>query len=161
MPSTRLAPAYTLRPATAEDYAFLYDLHVATMKGYVAQTWGWDDAVQQAMFRENFTLERSRIVMVEGRAVGVFAAERRSAEWFIWAIAIGPEMQGRGLGAALLRDQLATAAWAGLPTRLQVLLVNPARRLYERLGFAVVGETPTHYLMLAPAQTLQQRYEEG
>ena len=47
MPEPRPAPAYTLRPATAEDYAFLYDLHVATMKEYVAQTWGWDDAVQQ------------------------------------------------------------------------------------------------------------------
>jgi len=161
VPSARLAPAYTLRPATAEDYPFLYDLHVATMKEYVAQTWGWDNAVQQAMFRENFTPERGRIVMVDGRAVGVFTAERRPAEWFIWAIAIGPEMQGRGLGAALLRDQLATAARDGLPTRLQVLLVNPARQLYERLGFAIIDETPTHYLMSAPTQTLQQQYEEG
>ncbi len=159
MPETRPAPAYTLRPATAEDYPFLYDLHVATMKCYVAQTWGWDDAVQQAMFRDNFTPERTRIVMVDGRAVGVFATERRPAEWFVWAIAIEPKIQGRGLGAALLRDQLATAARDGLPTRLQVLLVNPARQLYERLGFAIVGETPTHYLMLAPAHTLQQ--EEG
>jgi ribosomal protein S18 acetylase RimI-like enzyme len=31
---------------------------------------------------------------------------------------------------------------------LQVLKVNPARRLYERLGFRVTGETPTHFLML-------------
>ncbi|HEY8599699.1 MAG TPA: GNAT family N-acetyltransferase [Thermomicrobiales bacterium] len=161
MPEPRPAPAFTLRPVTAEDYSFLYDLHVAAMKEYVAQTWGWDEAVQQAMFRENFTPERSQIVMVDGRAVGVFAAERRPAEWFVWAIAIGPEMQGQGLGATLLRDLLATAARDALPTRLQVLRVNLARRLYERLGFAVVGETPTHYLMLAPAHTLQQQCEEG
>jgi ribosomal protein S18 acetylase RimI-like enzyme len=130
------------------------------MKGYVSQTWGWDDTVQQAMFRENFTPERSQIVMVDGRAVGVFAPERHPTEWFVRAIAIRPEMQGRGLGAAMLRDLIATAAREGLPTRLQVLRVNPARRLYERLGFAVVGETPTHYLMLAPAHTLQQQHEE-
>ena len=30
---------------------------------------------------------------------------------------------------------------------ITVLKVNPARRLYERLGFAIVGETETHYLM--------------
>lgn len=159
MPEPRPAPAYTLRPATAEDYPFLYDLHVACLKEYVARTWGWDDAVQQAMFRENFTPERSRIVIVAGQPVGVIAAERRPAEWFLGNIAIAPEMQGQGLGTALLRDLLATAARDGLPTRLQVLLVNPARQLYERLGFAIVGETPTHYLMAAPAQTLQR--EEG
>lgn len=161
MPEPRPAPAYTLRPATAEDYAFLYDLHVAAMKEYVAQTWGWDDAVQQAMFRESFVPERSQIVIVAGQSVGVLAAERRAAEWFIGNIAIAPPMQGRSLGTALVRELLATAARDGLPTRLQVLRVNPARQLYERLGFTVVGETPTHYLMLAPAHTLQQQYEEG
>jgi hypothetical protein len=34
-----------------------------------------------------------------------------------------------------------------LPVKLRVLKVNPARRLYERLGFIHKGETPTHYLM--------------
>ena len=158
MPEALTAPAYTLRPAIAEDYPFLYGLHVACMKECVAQTWGWDDAVQQAMFHESFAPERSQIVIVDEQAVGVFVAERRPTEWFVGNIAIAPQIQGQGLGAALLRDLLATAAHDGLPTRLQVLLVNPARQLYERLGFAVVGETPTYCLMLAPAHTLQ---EEG
>jgi ribosomal protein S18 acetylase RimI-like enzyme len=33
------------------------------------------------------------------------------------------------------------------PIRLFVLKVNPARRLYERLGFQVLEETETHYVM--------------
>ncbi len=37
---------YSLRPATVKDYTFLRSLHVATMKDYVAQTWGWDEAFQ-------------------------------------------------------------------------------------------------------------------
>jgi hypothetical protein len=32
-----------------------------------------------------------------------------------------------------------------------VLKVNPARRLYERLGLVIVGATDTHYLMRRPA----------
>ena len=31
--------------------------------------------------------------------------------------------------------------------RLRVLQANPVRRLYERHGFAVVGETDSHFLM--------------
>lgn len=118
-------PRYRLRPATAGDFAFLHVLHVVTLKGYVTQTWGWDDAAQAARFRDGFRPEASQIVLIV------------------------PEQQGHGIGAALIGDVLAEAARAGVATRLQVLRVNPARRLYERLGFAIEGETSTHYLMRA------------
>ena len=39
---------------------------------------------------------------------------------------------------------------AHLPLELQVLKVNPAKGLYERLGLAVIDETKTHYLMRRP-----------
>lgn len=147
MPDLGVSLAYSLRPATAADFSFLYDLHVASMKEYVTQTWGWDDAVQQELFAASFHPECRQIVVADGRDVGVLASERRPDDWFLASIAIAPSEQGRGVGAALIRDLLATAARDGLPVRLQVLKVNPARRLYERLGFVVTGETPTHYLM--------------
>lgn len=149
MPEYAAPPPYALRPATVEDFSFLYDLHVGCLKGYVAQIWGWDDAAQAAMFRERFAPEASRIVIADGRALGVLATERRPEGWLIGNIAIAPPQQGRGLGAAIIGDLLTQAAREGVPTRLQVLRVNPARRLYERLGFRVEGETPTHYLLCA------------
>ena len=33
------------------------------------------------------------------------------------------------------------------PFRLQVFKVNPARRLYERMGFVKIGESKTHIQM--------------
>jgi hypothetical protein len=41
---------YQLRPATAADYDFLYQLKVAALKEYVAATWGWDEAYQRQHF---------------------------------------------------------------------------------------------------------------
>lgn len=149
MPEPGAIPAYSLRPATADDYAFLYTLRVAAMKEYVAQTWGWDGAAQRERFAANFHPAGHQIIVAAGRDVGVLFVERRPADWFLGSIEIAPEAQRRGLGAAIIRDILATAAREGLPVRLQVLKVNPARRLYERLGFAIIGETPTHYLMRA------------
>ncbi len=149
MPEAVAPPRYQLRPATAGDFTFLRALHVATLKEYVARTWGWDDAEQAARFRDDFSPETSRIVLVDEREAGVLAVEQRPDALFIANIAIIPEQQGRGLGAAIVGDVLAEAAWAGVATRLQVLRVNPARRLYERLGFAIEGETPTHYLLCA------------
>jgi ribosomal protein S18 acetylase RimI-like enzyme len=160
VPEAVAPPRYRLRPATAGDFAFLLALHVATLKEYVARTWGWDEAAQAARFREVFTPETLQIVRLEGRPVGVLAVEHRPEEFFIANIAIDPEQQGFGLGGAIIGDVLAEAARAGLATRLQVLRVNPARRLYERLGFVIEGETPTHYLLRAepqPPDTGQER----
>ena len=138
---------FLLRQATEADYAFLYSLHTATMKEYVAQTWGWDETIQQAMFRDKFDPGRSHIVEVNGRSVGVLSVERRPLTLFLANLQILPEAQGRGLGTAIIGTLLAQASASGTSVTLQVLKVNPARHLYERLGFVIVGETTTHYLM--------------
>jgi hypothetical protein len=56
----------------------------------------------------------------------------------------------RGVGSAIVRDVLARGRAARMPVRLRVLRTNPARRVYERLGFAVTRESATHVEMEAP-----------
>jgi len=138
---------YTLRPATKADYAFLYALHTATLKEYVTALWGWDEAAQQRMFRERFDTTLRQIVVVDGQDVGDLEVEWREDSAFIARIALAPGFQHRGIGTAILKDILAEAKSMGLPVTLHVLRPNPARRLYERLGFAVVGETPERFFM--------------
>ncbi len=138
---------YALRQATEADYDFLFRLHKATMKDYVAQTWGWDEGVQAAFFRDRFDPARSQIVLVADREVGVLSLERQPAALLLANLRILPEYQGHGLGTAIIRTILEQARHEGIPVTLQVLKVNPARHLYERLGFVVTGETVTHYLM--------------
>jgi ribosomal protein S18 acetylase RimI-like enzyme len=138
-----------LRAATQEDADFLYDVVKATMKEYVAQVWGWDEAWQQAYFREHFEPSEDRIIVLEDEDIGVISVEQREGEVFLGKIYILPEYQGRGIGSRLINDVLEQAHQRGVPVTLQVIKVNPARRLYERLGFVEVGETATHYLMEA------------
>ena len=138
---------YTLRPATADDYDFLRWLHHATLREYVDRTWGWDEDVQAAMFHEHFDPAKEQIVVVDGRDVGVLRVERREDELFLAELLIAPAHQGQGLGGAILADLRTEAARTGLPLTLQVLKINPARRLYERHGLRVTDETATHYLM--------------
>jgi ribosomal protein S18 acetylase RimI-like enzyme len=137
-----------LRPATLADLAFLYDLYVATMKPYVTQTWGWDEQVQQERFRLHFDPTRQHIVVADGQDIGMLALEKRPSGLFLANLRILPAFQGQGWGTHILRDLLCQAQDAGEPLTLQVLKVNhAARRLYERIGFHVIGETPTHYQM--------------
>jgi ribosomal protein S18 acetylase RimI-like enzyme len=139
---------YSVRAATAADSAFVYQLHRSTMQDYVARTWGeWNEEFQARMFSQWFEPDRFQIVVVEGQNVGLLAVERRPMELFLGTIEILPAHQNRGLGTAVISSVLAQGQAEGLPVALQVLKVNPARQLYARLGFSVVGETTTHYLM--------------
>jgi len=137
-----------LRQAAQTDYDFLYRLHVAAMKDLVAQVWGWDDAWQERYFADHFDPAPSQVVVVDGKDAGVIAVVWGEAEAFLANIEILPEYQGHRLGTALIRHIIAEADARGLPVCLQVLKINPARRLYERLGFVVTGETETHNRML-------------
>jgi ribosomal protein S18 acetylase RimI-like enzyme len=138
-----------LRAATQEDAGFLYNLLKTTMQQYVAQTWGWDERWQQEHFRESFEPSKERVVVLGGQDIGVISVEQKEDEVFLSKIYILPEYQGQGIGTHLIRSILDQAFESGLPVALRVLRVNPAKRLYERLGFVDVGETETHYLMKA------------
>jgi GNAT superfamily N-acetyltransferase len=61
-----------------------------------------------------------------------------------------PAFQNRGVGSIILNRLLANAAAKGKPVELSVLKNNPARRLYDRLGFAVVSEDEMKYFMRRP-----------
>jgi ribosomal protein S18 acetylase RimI-like enzyme len=68
---------------------------------------------------------------------------------FLEYIAILPEFQNRGIGTELIREVLEEAAAKGFPVELKVLKINPAIRLYERLGFEVESRTETRFFMAA------------
>ena len=135
------------RPATESDVDFLYALHAATMKEYVDQTWGWDEAFQEAVFRKNYVPAEIQVITFDEKDIGMLSLEERAEDVFLRAIEIHPEYQGQGIGTTIIQKIIAQAALKMKLVFLQVLKVNPAKRLYERLGFSVVNETPTHFHM--------------
>jgi ribosomal protein S18 acetylase RimI-like enzyme len=78
---------------------------------------------------------------------GRFYVHRREREIRLMDIALLPEHRGRGIGSALLHDLFAEAAAAGKRVTVHVEEYNPARRLYERLGFKKIGEHGVYHLM--------------
>lgn len=87
------------------------------------------------------------LVVRHPRAIGPLSAavadpERDCAQrpaWFLSALGLEPEAQGRGLGTRLLAGGLAAADAAGQPCHLETW--KPANvAFYERLGFRVQRE---------------------
>lgn len=142
----------TLRASSTDDADFLYRVHRAAMQTHVMQTWGqWDEAWQSQYFHEHFNPTTCQIILFQEQDIGVLCTERRATDIFLSTIELLPAYQGQGIGTELIRALMDEAHQKGVPLTLQVLRVNPARKLYERLGFVVTGVTATHYLMSAAA----------
>ena len=128
-----------------EDFEFLWRLHNAALKEYVRKTWGWDEDWQRKNFLENFNTADGEIIVIEGRDIGFYWVIEKENEILLASIPLLPEFQNKGIGTGIIRDLLGKS---NKPVRLQVLRVNPARDLYERLGFKIVDETETHFWMI-------------
>ncbi len=144
----------TFRNIKTEDFDFLWRLKNAALKDYVAQTFGWDEEYQARRFEREFSTENGKIIVVDGKDAGLFWVNEKKEETFLVSIHLMPEFQNKGIGTKIIGDLLEHSE---KPVTLQVLKVNPARKLYERLGFKVYDETATHFLMKFTAETLRPR----
>jgi ribosomal protein S18 acetylase RimI-like enzyme len=142
-------PDYELRSAVRADRGFLFDLHRSTMREYIEPIWGWDEDLQRRIFKERLGLENVRVVLVEGHAAGMVKVTQTPDEMFLARIEIAPTHQRRGIGTAIIREVLEDAHRQKLPVTLEVLHGNPARGLYERLGFRIVDENDERCFMRA------------
>ena len=139
---------FSVRPATTDDIDALFVIHRAALGEYVAATWGWDDALQLAFFREHFQPEVRSVIEIEGRTIGFVDITDHDDCIRLENIEIAPRYQGHGIGTRIIQKLIARAQTRQVTLKLQVLKVNNrARALYDRLGFRCVGETETHFLM--------------
>jgi len=137
-----------LRPALEADFAFIYSVTEAAMRGYVEQTWGpWDPSFQWDNTRKSFHQGTYQIISVQGKAAGLVAVETHDTHLQLEKLYLLPAFQNRGIGTFLVENLIARAASEGKSLRLRVLRVNPARRLYERLGFTVTDMTAERVYM--------------
>ena len=118
------------------------------MRDYVEQSYGpWDDADQRQRWQASFDPATHQVIEADGVTAGTLAVVHSADHVFLSLIEVDPDFQGGGIGTSLVRMVMAQAAASAGPARLQVLKVNPARRLYERLGFVIYDVTDTHFLM--------------
>jgi len=136
----------TLRPATEADVPFLLELRRQTMSAHQLAS-GLVPSEEERERRVLYSFENARIVLSGGEPVGLLKVRRDGLTWELVQIQLSPSLHGKGVGTALLRALVAEARAAGASLRLSVHRANPARRLYERLGFVVVEERANFYDM--------------
>lgn len=133
------------RPAFDRDMAFLEDVHVAALGPVALVGYGWPAFRLRDQFHKEIDIASCHVIVVDGTDAGYLSVEDRGDFWYLDAIAIAPKYQRRGIGTAALWSVLDEAG--SLPVRLNVLHVNRAKTLYERLGFRTLTRDDRRQVM--------------
>ena len=104
-------------------------------------------AAQSSFYAEQFPRAEFQIILVYGEPAGRLYVDRRGDEIRIIDIALLAQYRNRGFGTTLIGNLLAEGESAGLPVRIHVEGLNPALRLYRRLGFRKIGDNGVYHLM--------------
>lgn len=146
-----------LRPVTAADNDFLFELYASTRAAEMAQV-DWSDAqvreflqmqfrAQSAHYDEHFADASFDIIELRGTPIGRLYVTELDDEIRIIDIALLPGHQGRGIGGAYLRSIIDRAAESGRSVGIHVERNNPAMKLYERLGFERIRDHGVYWFM--------------
>lgn len=145
------AAGIALRPAAAADGAFLRALYAGVRWPELASL-PWTEAEKRAFCDAQFDLQDRHyranyagaeflvITAGDGTPIGRLCRVRGVREWRLMDISLLPTHRGCGAGTRLVAELVAGADAAGVPVVLHVEHDNPARRLYERLGFTGVAD---------------------
>lgn len=147
----------TLRPETQADLECLYRLYASTRESEMALV-PWSAAQKEAFLRMQFEAQRVhytryyptasfQVIEVDGRFAGRLYLDRWKSEIRVVDIALLPEFRGQGAGSALLSEILAEGRSSGKAVTIHVEHNNPARRLYERLGFKLAEDKGVYLFM--------------
>jgi len=147
----------TVRPATEADRDFLLSVYASTREEELAQV-EWEEGAREEFLEHQFSAQDHHyrtnypgatfdVIEVDGERAGRLYVHRGTGEIRIMDIALAPAFRGRGIGTALLRELMDEAGGSGRALSIHVEANNPARRLYERLGFVPAGEHGIYVLM--------------
>jgi len=147
----------TLRPARPEDREHLLAVYASTRAEELAPV-PWTEEqkaafvkmqfdAQDAHYKEHYEGATYEVIEVDGAPAGRLYVLRRPSEIRLVDIALLPAFRRAGVGTWLLAGLIAEARTRAVPLTIHVEMFNPARRLYERLGFAPVEEHGVYLLM--------------
>ncbi len=145
------------RPMTDDDLLFVAELYASTRAEEVAVT-GWPIEHQRAFLAEQHDAQHRHyrihyadalwlILERDGVPVGRLYLAQWECELRVIDISLVPSCRGQGIGAAVLRDVQNLARVRDLGVSIHVEKNNPARRLYDRLGFVLAEDKGVYDLL--------------
>ncbi|MFC9282107.1 GNAT family N-acetyltransferase [Streptomyces collinus] len=137
-----------IRPASETDVEAVAELRAVVLRADLERLGRYDEHRVRQRLRDGFTPAHTWVIETGGTFAGCVSLRPAEETHWLEHFYVAPHTQGRGVGGAVLRGLLERCDRAGTLVRLNVLQGSPARRLYERHGFAVETEDAVDVFMV-------------
>ena len=149
-----------LRLFSEKDIPFLKEVYFSTREPEMKQLPHWSEAMKNAFLEQQFQAQHSYyqnnyveakfwVLENKNERIGrLYYDENVEDTIRIIDIALLPQFQNKGLGTMVLNGIFVRATEIQKPVSIHVERFNPAKKLYERLGFKMISETNGVYHLM-------------
>jgi len=135
------------RKAIETDIEYLLWLRRETMEEHLTNS-GIVTNEDDQLLRINYLFDQAKIVILSNENIGLLKLDENENRIEIVQIQIDPKFQKKGIGKQIIEAVIKDAKIKNKEVFLSVLKVNPAKELYLRMGFKIIGEDDSSFMML-------------
>lgn len=168
-------PLLTLRPITDTDGEVLRRIYWSTREKEMLSVPHWTAEQKRAFLEQQFTAQHSyysqhytgaifALVLAKDEPIGrlYLSPQYTDGSLRIIDITILPGYRNKGYGESLLRDVITYATTCRRSVTIHVESFNPAKSLYERLGFVLKDrKNEVYHLLERPCAEALNESEDG
>ena len=134
------------RKCEYDDLEFILKLKELCFKWYIEIIYGWDIDKQREFTKRELDehLKDMKIITMDDNDIGLTTFYNENEIYVVGMIMIHPEYQNKGIATNILKEYIEIARKDNKKIILKTYKKNPARKLYERLGFKIYKEDETH-----------------
>ena len=142
-------PELSFRNASFDDYEYILKLKELCLKWYIEIIYSWDTNIQREKTIHELEKHKDdmRIILLNNKDVGVTTFYEETGEYVVGLIMVHPDCQGLGFGSKIINEYINIAKKERKRIIIKTYKLNPAKRLYERLGFKIYNEDDTHIFL--------------
>ena len=141
-----LTSRLALRPARPQDFDYCARLYFEGMDSII-KALNLNQDAQVADFRQRWDVGPVRIITLDEADIGWLQSFVKDDALFLGQLFVDGALRRQGIGSEVVKGLIDEAARAGQALTLGVVKINPALRLYERLGFRTTHEDERKFYM--------------
>ncbi len=134
------------RKCELDDCEFILRLKELCLKWYIEIIYGWDINIQRELTKKELEKHKDdmRIMIHDNKDIGVTTFYEENNEYVVGLIMVHPDCQNLGIGSRIIKEYIDKAKADKKRIHIKTYKLNPAKHLYERLGFKQYNEDDTH-----------------
>lgn len=145
-----------IRPATIEDFSWLWNLYVDLLKAPITSQWGWDENFQKTNFEKNLPIENFKIIKAQDQPIAAYCVDEYEDRLHLRLLLVVRSKQKSGVGKAIMEELMDSALQSNQYVTLSVIKTNPVLEFYTKLGFEVVKDDGECFILEARKHQLKK-----